>query len=185
MLKHCFIIGLAIIFLMSAGCSGSSEKTVKETPVKDKPARASDIGLTVEEYVKEYNAIAESKNSFLQLSVLGQDMEEDGKRKVHYHLGDSVMLMLEADSSTGYVSKIVVGCKPEGYTEKQIIERAGIVYIFAIQAASAEFTEDKAMSIISKLSKNLKHNTVSTEYLKFDSVVFGKIMLLRIQASDG
>ena len=180
---------LAIILLILSGCGGSSEKvtkneTVKNGSAKKETAQNLDIGLTVEEYVEEFNNVSASRHSILKLGTVIKETEKDGKGEVYHYLGDSIGLLIEADTATNYISKIIVGCEPKGRNEKRIIERAGVAYIFAIQAASAEITEQKAMTIISRLSTDLKHNKVLEECLEFSSIVYDGVMILRIKAAE-
>ena len=78
----CYMIISVVVLLVVSGCVGSSEKTVKEKPAQNKTARESDIGLKVEEYVEEYNSVAESRHSVLKLSIIGHETEKGSKRRI-------------------------------------------------------------------------------------------------------
>lgn len=154
MIKSCFIIGMALMLLISSGCTSLTVQ-VKNVPIKQAGFLLDpdvDCNLTLDEFRNAYEEKINQSHE-LQYSMLNARWSEDSEsdKRIatnYYNLADNVAILIEVDTFTKRITKFAVIAldrkdKKSLDAQQKIYELAASVFVPTYQnAISKELYEN-------------------------------------------
>ena len=170
---------VVVIFVRRIGGTPRNDATRNIQP------KSVDLGITYRGFINRYNALTkwyELPEFALTKLYL---KEKNDVETFFYDLGGTVVLFGDKDKTTGLLTSVTVGCEPEkGYSEKGVVSRAGVAYIFVIRVLSPELTEEQSKEVMTVLASNLKNYSVLKGNIRYRSHIYNGMLLLSAEGKD-
>lgn len=182
------IMVLAIIVLLVGFASRKIDNASSKaaiTPSQPAKSEMLDLGVTFQNFRDAYNKVAE----FYEVYPISpghlhwEETETDST--FYYYFGNTVVLFGKMDRATGVLKTVAVGCDPDkGVSEKDVIERAAVIYLFVIKALNPKLTNEQSENVVRKLSTNLRNYAVLEGNVRYRSRIYDEKLLLSAEGKD-
>ena len=136
--------------------------------------KRSDFGLTVSEFQKAYEGLV-SENAVPALHV--SEVYSKNANETYFYTSDTVALEIETTGEKIH-SVTVFGESSRGSSERKVIERVTLAYIFTIATLNPEWSRADCGAITNRLSENLKSSSVSRDGVTYSTRFYNGILML-------